>query len=428
MLSNKIVYKFLCLYWPLVMLNYFLLMSTKINLTILLVDVPLVFFVIKSASICLKKSRNQFVDLFLFFAIYLLLTIFAYGFNGTPYACYLLGLQYYFAPLCFVPLGFSLVSNHDYNKFYLYACAVCFVIGFYLYATLPPRYMEYLAEVQGYVGFDQNELFGVSKFSSFLPGPYNISYLSVPALVLSISYSSNQNSGVKKWLCYLIAVVSFIAAIICQQRISMAFAILVVVVYSLYLTRRGNGKIIFAVIGVVFLLVYVINNYVSEMPFFDALQESVIGRFQKMDVSKAMSERTGQYTGFNRATWWSYITGLGIGSCGHLAIPYNVQTINDGEFVKSFYEFGLIGTVLFGLLNIATLIRGLKLFKYFHAEVLIMLFFLGACVGASALTFFIYNSMFWFAMGRIWNKDYLELRKQELKNKMVIRKQHNVSL
>ena len=414
MLFKNLTYKLFVFYWPLVMFNYFLLMSTKINLTVLLVDLPLAIFVLKAVSICFKNSRDQFVFLFAIFAVYILLTGFAYAFTETPIMCYFKGIQYYFIPLCFAPLGYKLTSNYEYNKLFLYACAACFVIGFYLYATLPPNYMEYLAEVQGYENFSQDELFGAFRFSSFLPGSYNISYLSVPALILSLAYSSNQYAGIKKWLCYIIAGISFVAAIICQQRISMAFAILVVVFYILYFARRGNGKIFIVVIGIVALLVIVINNFISEMPFFDALQEGILGRFEKMNVSVAMSTRTGQYTSFDRETWWSSITGLGIGSCGHLAIPYNLKTINDGEFVKIYYEFGIIGTVFFAVFVFATLLRGVRFVRYLHAEVLIMLFFLGACVGASALTFFIYSSMLWFATGRIWNKDYLKLRRQEI--------------
>lgn len=417
---KSLTYKLFLLYWPIVMFNYFLLMSTKINLTILLVDLPLVFFVLRAISICLQKSKNKFVTIFGLFALYILLTGLAYGFNKTPYQCYLLGIQYYFAPLCFAPLGYSLATNHGFNKFYLYACLFCFLIGFYLYATLPPMYMDYLAEVQGYEKFNQDQLFGVSRFSSFLPGPYNISYLSVPALILSIAYSVNPDAGINRLLCYLIAGVSFIAAIICQQRISMFFAIIIVSFYAFYLSQKGNRSIILAFIGIIVLLMVIINNYVSEMPFFDTLKENVLMRIEKMDVSDAMSERTGQYTGFDRATWWSYIIGLGLGSCGHLALPYNLHTISDGEFVKTFFEFGLLGTVLFVFLIVKTLLRGVRLFKYLHAEVLIVFFFLGACIGASALTFFVYNSMFWFSMGRIWNNDYIALRKQEMMKVLTI--------
>lgn len=419
---NSQTYKLFILYWPIVMINYFLLMSTKINLTILLVDVPLVFFAYKSLKILNQSKRDDFVTFWGIFAVYTLFTVVAYAFNGTPIVCYLQGIQYYFVPLCFAPLGYYFCSDYKYNKSYLYACTACFVVGFFLYATLPSYYVSFLAEEQGFDNFRQDELFGITRFSSFLPGSYNISYLSVPALILALSYSANQNAGIKKWLCYAIAAVSFVAAIICQQRISMFFAFFVVLFYSFYLSKRGNRAMIFVIIAIIVILAYVINNFFSEMPFFDALQENILGRFEKMGFSEAMSERTVQYSGFSRATWWSYVIGLGMGSCGHLVIPYKLQAIYDGEFIKTFYEFGIVGTFFFAVLTFMTLYRGMKYFKYLHSEVLIMLFFLGACFGASALTFFIYNSMFWFSMGRIWNKDYLYLRKQEMLKNVVKQK------
>lgn len=402
------------LYWPLVMLNYLLLMSTKINLTLLLVDAPLVFFVINAGYIMIKKSREQFIGIYGLFALYVLLSLLGYCNNGTPVVCYFKGIQYYFIPLCFAALGYSFSSDYRYNKSYLYSCAACFIIGFLLYATLPPFYVTYLAEVQGFEDFSQDELMGMTRFSSFLPGSYNISYLSVPALILSLAYASRPKSGIKSWVCYIIAAVSFVAAIICQQRIAMAFAILVVGFYSIYLSRRGNSSFFFSLVAIIVILVIIVVYFISELPFFETLLEHIVDRFKNMDIAEAMAARTGQYTGFNRATWWSYIVGLGMGSCGHLVIPYNLQAIYDGELVKTFYEFGIIGVVIFAFLIFVTLLRGVKLFRYLHSEVLILLFFLGASVGASALTFFIYSSMFWFAIGRIWNDDYLALRKQEL--------------
>lgn len=410
---DKITYKLFIFYWPLVMLNYFLLMSTKINLTMLLVDLPLVLFAFKALTIMVNNSKGQLIPLYCLFALYVILSFIPYLFNDTPEICYFKGIQYYFVPLLFAPLGCSYSSDYDYNKSYLFACTACFVIGFFLYATLPPYYVAFLAEVQGYEGFSQDELMGLTRFSSFLPGSYNISYLSVPALTLSLAYASNPQTKMKGWLCYTIALISFIAAILCQQRIAMFFAVMVVAFYMFYLSKRGNIKLVIIIIAAAVILFVVMYNYVSRMEFFDTLQENIIGRFKKMDFSDAMSSRTGQYQSFSRATWWSYAIGLGMGSCGHLVIPYNLQAIYDGEFVKTFYEFGLIGTSIFIALTIVTLLRGVKHFKYLHSEVLIMLFFLGACVGASALTFFIYNSMFWFSMGRIWNKDYLSLCKKK---------------
>lgn len=400
------------------MFNYLLLMSTKINLTLLLVDAPLVLFVLKAYSICAKNYSNLFISIFSLFSLYVLLSGFAYCLNGTPPICYLKGIQYFFVPLTFAALGYSFSCNYDYYKLYLYSCATCFVIGFFLYTTLPPYYMEYLAEVQGFEGFSQDELMGAFRFSSFLPGSYNISFLSVPALIMSLSLSSNSKSGMNRWLCYFIAAISFIAAIICQQRIAMFFAIVVVLFYSFYFFKHGNKKLLFVCVGIFILLIIAINLYLSEMELFDALKDRIFDRFEKMDVSVAMSSRTGQYSGFSRETWWSCMVGLGMGSCGHLVIPYGIQSINDGELVKTFYEYGMFGTTLFAVLVIVTLLRGIKLFRFVHPEVLIMLFFLGASVGASALTFFIYNSMFWFSMGRIWNQNYLALRRQEMSKKL----------
>ena len=413
MIYKNLTYRLFIVFWPLIMLNYFLLMRTGYNLTLLFVYAPLVFFAVKAFEIWSKNKNNQFIVLLGLYACYVLASVVCYAFNGTPIVCYYRTILNYFLPICFAFIGYSLSDDNKYYKYYLYSCAFCFIVGFYLMATFPPYYVEYLqTTVQDHEDFGRQDLMESIRFCSFLGSSYNISYISIPALILSLSFASKPETGIKKWLCYVIAMVSFVAAIICQQRIAIFFAIIIVLFYSYYILKHGNNKLVFVYILLTVLIVSVVGSYIQGLEVFDSLRENVLDRFHKMDVSVAMSSRTGQYTGFSRATWWSYIIGLGMGSCGHLVIPFNLEGVYDGEFVKTFYEFGIIGSAIFALLVLLTLVRGIKLFKYLHQEFFIMLFFLGACVGASALTFFIFNSMFWFAMGRIWNKGYLNMRRE----------------
>ena len=390
------------------MLNYYLLMRLEYNLTVFLVDIPLVLFVFKAFGIWSKNRNSQFVILLGAYAFYILLSIVAYAFNGVPIECYFHTILNYYIPLCFAFIGYSISDDNKYYKYYLYACAFCFIVGFFLLATFPPYYVDYLkTAIQDHEDFGRQDFMESTRFCSFLGSSYNISYISIPALILSLSFSSKPHVGGNKWLYYIIAAVSFVAAIICQQRIAMFFALFVALFYGFYLFVKGNRNLIFGYVVIVITIVVFLGSYVEGLEVFDSLKENVLDRFGKMDVSVAMSSRTSQYSGFSRATWWSYIIGLGMGSCGHQVLAYNLEGVFDGEFVKTFYEFGILGTILFTTVVFMTTVRGIKHFKYLNQEVLIILFFLGACVGASALTYFIFNSMFWFAMGKIWNKNYL---------------------
>lgn len=427
MVFKNFTYKLFLFFWPLVMLNYYLLMRFGYNLTIYIVDIPLGFFAFKAFNLWSKSRNNQFVSILGLYAFYVLFSVVAYAGNGTPIQCFFQTIPHYFLPICFAFIGYSLPDERNYYKFYLYACAICFIIGFYLMAAFPPYYVDYLKTVQEHGDYNREDLMEMTRFCSFLGSSYNISYLSVPALTLALAASSKRDSGIKRWVCYIIAIVSFIAAIICQQRIAIFFAISVVLLFACYSYVRGNRSQIVLYIVITAFIFYIVGDFIVNLEVFDSLKENVTGRFEKMNFSTAMSTRSGQYSSFDRATWWSYIIGLGMGSCGHLVIPYNLQAVYDGEFVKTFYEFGLVGTILLSMLIFITLVRGVKLFKYVYPEFLIMLFFLGACIGASALTYFIFNSMFWFSMGMIWNRGCLENRRKEIsKNKSINDSNNNI--
>ena len=135
---------------------------------------------------------------------------------------------------------------------------------------------------------------------------------------------------------------------------------------------------------------------------------------EEMRFSSAMEARSGQYTTFDRATWWSYFVGLGMGSSGGVARLHGLAGVSDGFFVKTFYECGIIGSLLFFTLITVTLKRGIKSFKLYYKEVLILLFFIGAGIGADSFSRFIYTSMAWYSIGRIWNEQYRVNREIEV--------------
>ena len=84
----------------------------------------------------------------------------------------------------------------------------------------------------------------------------------------------------------------------------------------------------------------------------------------------------------------------------------NLKAIADGEFIKLFYEFGIVGMILLACVILPTLLRGIKFFKLYYVEVVIILFYLAAGIAADSLTLFVFSIMFWYSLGRIWNKEY----------------------
>lgn len=402
-------------FYPIFMIDYYLIMR-GINLNTVVVLPIFALLGVKAIELALKNSNNQFVRYVNIFLLYSLLTVVFYILNDTPLSCYTSNFRQFVFPIMFAYLGYAYSKDNEFNKWYLIACAFCFVVGFYLYATGSGYYVAFLNEARSNLWYaDENQylneanILEFTRFSSFFTTSYIIAFFSIPALVLSLAYSIDEKSPLSKAWCYAIAVVSFIAAIICQQRITIAFSIVIILFYGLFAGRISNGKkmaITWLAYVVIFFVAVVVFGQISHFDWYDRLAELVGARFEAMNITQAISERAGQYESFDRATGLSYIFGLGLGSCGHAAVSAGLKAITDGEFVKMFYELGIVGCLLFALPIFSTLRRGLKNFKDYHAEVLIMLFYLAAGLGADSLTFFVYSAMFWFAMGRIWNKDY----------------------
>ena len=133
------------------------------------------------------------------------------------------------------------------------------------------------------------------------------------------------------------------------------------------------------------------------------LKDNILDRFMNMTFSQAYSERTSQFETFSRATPLSYLLGLGMGSVGHLAGEAGVQSITDGQYYCWFYEYGLLGFSIFILMMVITLIRCYNYRKLFWPESMIIIFFLGACVGFDPFDNYVTICVFWYTVGRVWN-------------------------
>lgn len=418
-MKKVVVYIFTYLF-PILMLDYYLILR-GLNLNSIII-LP-VFFVltVEAIKIGIKKGRSSFFILSAnIFILYSLLTVICYLFNDAPLSCFFDTFRSFVFPLIFAYLGYQFSIGRDFDKWYVFGCTFCFLVGFYLYLEAPSYYVAFMAEVRANAFnassvIDESNVMDFARFSSFFTTSYAVSCLSIPALVMSLAFSS-RCSGRKKVLFVVCAISSFIAAILSQQRIAMGFAIVVVVFWLFYsrkIDRKRKKFTIVLVFLVLFVFIYFGFRMITNLEWYDRVFDLVSGQFGRMSFTEAMSGRMEQYTTFDRLTDLSLIFGLGLGSCGHAAEAAGLKSITDGEFLKLFYEFGLVGCFFLAMVIVPSLYRGLKYFKYYYAEVIIVIFYLAAGIGSDSLTFFIFSIMFWYSLGRIWNKDYFEILKQE---------------
>lgn len=398
------------------MIDYYLIMR-NININTILLFPAFVLFSFYAIRIAAKSAGNPFITTLNLFAGYCLFTLICYGFNHTPLACFVGGVKSFLFPIVFAYMGY--VDKHDdqFNTWYIYACLFCFICGLYLYFSPPSYYTEFLIRSRDAAWntstkyISENNVMDWTRFSSFFSSSYAIQYFGIPSLAISLVYSTRKNVAISKWICYIIALVSFISCILSQQRMAMAWAIFLPLFLGVYYGAKRNYNILKAVI-ISIVIIFLLMGFILSLERFDVVSEMVRGRFEQMNFVDALESRTGQFQNFSRTTPLSMIFGLGLGSCSGIAGAYGLEAVFDSEFPKMFYELGMIGIVLFLILIIPTIIRGTKFFRHLHMELLIIIFFLVAGIGSDSLTFFLFDVIFWYAMGRIWNKNYLSFRLQ----------------
>lgn len=397
-------------FMPLYMISNYLFMR-GINTYLLLYHLPRLILLILALSLMAKKNDSNFIKLMAFYFVYNVFSFVFYAFNNTPFSCYFGVLESYLYPMLFVWLGYGYSNDEQYNKWFLFSCLGCFLIGFYLYFTMPPYYVQFLYDFQttGWTAKDnvsEGSILAFSRFSSFFGTAYVISYLCIPALIISLGYSLYKNTVIPKYWLYIIAVASFIAAQLSQMRIAMAYSVVVLLFFVFYSLKTNKSSKLLMVYSAVILAFIASLGVLGALDRFDIISENILGRLSEMNVEKAIDQRTFQYVVSSRATWWSYITGLGMGSCGGQARAVGLAGVTDGEYVKLFYEMGLFGTALFIMIVLTSITRGIKHLRMYYIELIVVVYFLVAGIGSNSLTMNIPCAMFWYCLGRIWNKKY----------------------
>ena len=405
--------RIICCFYPLIMIDYFLIMlNINVNSIIML---PLLFLVIYYTSgLVLRgvKSNSPVVELMIIWLAYNILSLFMYVAGGIPLECYVDRLKAVVFPMLFFFLGAYEVSTRKnfYNSFTISVFA-CFIIGLWLYFTTPSFYLEFLVRVREEASYidntlSENVILEYTRFGSFFSASYAISYFSIPAISLAIASLYNSDTYKKKLFWLFVVLISYISAILCQQRIAMVISSIIMLCFfiSSINNRKMRGMTQILLVLVVIAVFGVITSNILSGERFALILQLLTGRMEEMSLSGAMSERTSQYTNV-LAAWSNLILGDGIGSHSGPAMNYGYRVVCDGEFYRILVENGVVGMALFLIIIISSLIRMVKYYRRLWPELLIVLFFLLAAVGSNSLSInFIYSSIFWYSLGVVWNK------------------------
>ncbi len=355
-------------------------------------------------------------DIFTFFYAYNIISGIFYCVNDVPIKCYLNELYNSIPAMFFfyVGLGEKRCGIRFYEKIML-STSVCMFIGIILYVTTPSWFVERRIEIANMTSwsgttYDENSVLSHMRFSSYLIESYEAQTFAMFALATSLFVFFKKNYNEKQWFGVSLILINYVAAILTQQRVAMVAATFSVLFYYLYGKIKGRRKqskiLIHTFTLIVFLAIIVIPIYFGDRA--EQLQSSLIDRMDNMSVSGALQERNYQKAIFD--SWTMPITGKGLGSGGAIAGSYGLPHVNDAGYYQMLYEIGIIGSMLFVILIGRTLIRAIKHMKVYLIELVIIMFFLVALLGANILNFgYMVVVPFWYAIGRVWNiKNYKE--------------------
>ena len=182
---------------------------------------------------------------------------------------------------------------------------------------------------------------------------------------------------------------------------------------------KGYGhhtvKLLFVFLVLLFLaLMYIYSHFADRI---DTIQQLLSGRLEAMSFSEAVSERNYQMD-LLRHYWYNPILGMGAGSGEAGARAAGLPGVTDCSYIALLFDVGIIGGFLFLAIMLKSIFRGLHFLKYYLVELGIMFFVLVAMIGSNTIHMgFMFVLPFWYAVGRIWNKDYL---KYAIKNKIYV--------
>lgn len=411
--------KKICLYgfYPLWMMEYFIMMF-GVNLN-KIIGLPLMVLLSYYALKKIFHSTKQQEKLVIFFIGYCLMTGFFTALRPVPFDGFTVYIKYFVFPIFFYFFGSDEEDKSD--KFYKYfggACTICFIIGFYLHFVAPSFYTSFILKykmeayyIEGASLYDEDTIMSVTNFASFLGSVYYTSLLSIPTLVISYCLLFRKNNISEIWF-HIAGFSSLLASILCFQRISIFFGILYFLFFCIYgfFYRKKSISIIGGGLFIIVTVIFVNKFQGSHEWFFDSIMKTQ----ESFSFTDAMSRgRSKQYENVF-SIWDSPFLGNGLGSASSVARQYGFKGVTDGEYVRILVETGIIGFSLFVFIVVSSFLKAYKELKYYLMEFLVILFYLGACVGANALSLHtIIAPIFWYSLGRVYNNNYLSRLKQQ---------------
>ena len=363
-----------------------------------------------------KGSYKNTKILFNAFIMVSILSVFAYIYNNRPIECLESDVMNTIPAMLFFWVGANDDRrNRNFYNYMMYCGCAILLLGILCYIFTPAWYTQSLLDVLNNSEFSivretENSMLQSLRFSGFFEDSYPVSLLSVDIVAISLFALFSKHRMRYSLICFII---SFTAAVLCMHRVSIASALLIIFAFLIYEIYIGKSKkIIGIIIGITIIIVCISIFSESFRDRLFTLQDIITSRTEDMSFLSAYSER--QELSNKLLSQWEYpIFGHGIGSGGPASRFMGYGGVTDAGYIKLLFENGIVGLSLFLALAIGSIYRGIKYLKYYITEVSVICFTLLAMTGSDTLSLaYLYILPFWYMMGKIWNRNYLQYLKE----------------
>lgn len=355
----------------------------------------LMFIVVVYAFKYLNRDfkRSPGVRLFLLYFIYLTFSFLFILYYDYPLELIPDAIMSGLFPMVFFFIGVedkkTALFESDFYKCYFGGALFLFVCSIYLFVTVPSWYMEWKISMQPDEWQDNIKV--LSTMSGFSASGYLVGYTALFAFCyLLFRFKSKKASKFD----YLFLFIIVFCLIFSQARVAILMAAIILLWYAKS-TLKIKNLLIIGVVVIVFVLIfnYIISNSELLSELFNVLSSKVEGT----------SEDTRYETGLTLLSkQTNFLFGHGYGSGGHKADTLGLPSVTDFEYVKLFYETGIIGFVLFSVIIIKTIKVCIDTKPNYSFELCIICFYLLAMLIANPLTADATMSpVFWYAIGRV---------------------------
>lgn len=357
-------------------------------------------FIINIFLVRINKKEDRIVLLYVVFG---LLSIIGWLVQPYPFDLFISGYLYSYMPIIFYFIGRK--SNEDFPRFYiglLIGCSFCFIIGYYWLLFKTEWYFARFLEI-GTNAMQYNENTAMyARFSSFLDS-YHTGNYGACAMCCGLGLLiSNVKIKYKKVIAIIIILISFVAIMLCRQRVAMFVGIFILFYFFSRMGKRNAISVIILLMIVVLLPYYLLVKFGD-----DTFINQIFGRFTEDSTMDSLLEGRSDTWIYALANQRDYFFGHGIGGGGHMAHALGIKpAITDGSYFKILLETGVFSLGFFIYLLIHGLFVSYKRRGAPSVEHMILLFYLFSFIGANIIDFPYIMIPFWFALGRCVTKHY----------------------